>query len=203
MYKNCEIKKIDISVKTNYNQRRRYNLQKSKGNSYDNSDINGYIANETNSLNKKDSWTNIIARTSKEGQNQFISNSKTYQSTLIPSKDYNKNYKNIEFINYNYKNKTPIKSISDNFKKNNYKFTHENLYYQKPYNYSKLFKSIYDYNSNISYEQHYDPITQGYNINSFPTKQRYYGSYKKWVQDHDIFNTKFYNKYKYLYDNLS
>ena len=209
MYNNCETKTIDISVKTNYNQRRRYKLQKFKYNNYNNSNIKEYITNETNSLNKKNSWTSMIARTSKEGQNEIISNSKTYQSTLMPSKDYNHNYKNknvyndVEFINYNIKNKTPIKSLSDDFKKNKYKFTDENLYYQKPYNYSKLFKSVYDYNSNISYEQHYDPITQGYNINSFPTKQRYYGSYKKWVQDHDIFNTKFYNKYKYLYDNLS
>ena len=92
----------------------------------------------------------MLARTSKEGQNQIISNSKKYQSTLIPSEDFNKYYKNktiyndAEFINYNYKNKTPIKSLSDNIKRNKYKFIDENLYYQKPYNYSKLFKSIYD-----------------------------------------------------------
>ena len=69
-------------------------------------------------------------------------------------------------------------------------------------NYSRLFKSVYDYNSNINFEENYDPITQGYNVNTFPTKERYYGSYKRGVQDNDIFNSKFYNKHKYLYDNF-
>jgi hypothetical protein len=86
-------------------------------------------------------------------------------------------------------------------KRNKYEIK-DDYYFQKPYNYSRLFKSVYDYNSNINFEENYDPITQGYNVNTFPTKERYYGSYKRGVKDNDIFNSKFYNKHKYLYDNF-
>ena len=106
-----------------------------------------------------------------------------------------------ESNNYDYITKTQITTLPGGVKRNKYEIK-DDYYFPKPYNYSRLFKSVYDYNSNINFEQNYDPITQGYNVNTFPTRERYYGSYKKGVQDNDIFNSKFYNKHKYLYDNF-
>ena len=60
-----------------------------------------------------------------------------------------------------------------------------------------MYKMIHDFNSDINFEDNYNPITQGYNINEFPSFQRYYGSHGRGQKDHDIFNTNFYNKYKY------
>ena len=70
------------------------------------------------------------------------------------------------------------------------------MYFRKPYNESRLYKMIHDYNYNVNYDQNYNPITPGYNINCFPIRQRFQGSYKRGMKDHDIFNTNFNRKYK-------
>ena len=60
---------------------------------------------------------------------------------------------------------------------------------------------VNDFNCNINYDKDYDPITQGYNVNTFPIYQRFYGSYKRGMKDHDIFNSKTKNKHKENYNN--
>ena len=95
-----------------------------------------------------------------------------------------------ESNNYDYTTKTQITTLPGGIKRNKYEIK-DDMYFRKPYNESRLFKMVHDYNSNINYEKDYDPITQGYNVNCFPTRQRYYGSYKRGVNDHDIFNIKF------------
>lgn len=208
MYTDFENKNQNISAKTNYIKRNRYKLKKQNNNNNKyNYHYNNYQIYYKSPLNEKRAWAKMLARASKKGQNKNISNSKIYQNTLMPMQNYNNNfedkklYKDKELYNdKSYLNKIPIKTLPDNIQRNKYKNGDKYIYFQKPYNYSKLFKSIYDYNSNISYEKNYDPITQGYNVNSFPTKQRYYGSYKLWVKDHDIFNTRYLNKKKSIYD---
>ena len=189
MYK-YENKKLNISVKTNYNKRR-----KNKYISQEEPKINKNFNQKErrDNLYKNDLWGSMLSRTSKEGQNQLASNSKTYRNNFTIN-DYNNFGENKHFKksnNYDYITTTQITTIPGGVKRNFYEIKDDYIF-KKPYNYSRLFKSVYDYNSNINYEQHYDPIIQGYNINSFPTKQRYYGSYRRGVQDHDIFNNKYY-----------
>ena len=199
MYK-YENKKINISVKTDYKNRRKNKIfEKENSKKYKNINANEPNINnykERNKCNKyqKDTWGSIISRTSKEGQNEILLNSKTYRSNIIPIDNYNiyeekKHFKPSN--NYDYFNKTQITTLPGGVKRNCYEIN-DNYFFKKPYNYSRLFKSVYDYNSNINFEQNYTPITQGHNINSFPTKQRYYGSYRRGVEDHDIFNNKFF-----------
>ena len=193
----------NIAIKTDYNKRRRNKNNRYFSNSNMNRDelnINKCNINKTNYL-----YNNNDKQFSKERESQII-NSKLYKKRMIPLFIYNNNfgerrhYKEIN--NYNdYITTTQITTLPGGIKRNKYEIK-DDYYFPKPYNYSRLFKSVYDYNSNINFEQNYDPITQGYNINSFPTKERYYGSYKRGVQDNDIFNSKFYNKYKYLYNNF-
>ena len=191
----------NIAVKTDYNNRRR-----NKNNRYftksniNNDELNNNKNNlERNYLNKNDN------QFLNERQNQIL-NSKLYQKKMITLLNYNNNFGERrhfkEINNYNdYITTTQITTLPGGVKRNKYEIK-DDYYFQKPYNYSRLFKSVYDYNSNINFEENYDPITQGYNVNTFPTKERYYGSYKRGVKDNDIFNSKFYNKHKYLYDNF-
>ena len=123
-----------------------------------------------------------------------INNASLYKYNDIKQKRHFKESYNNDYLNY-----TQIMTIPGGIKGNKYEIQ-DNYYFRKQYNYSRLYKLVYDFNSNINYEDNYFPITQGYNINSFPIKQRYYGSYKRGIQDHDIFCTKFFNKNKYLYD---
>ena len=195
----------DISVKTNYSQRRKRNkLFKNENNfpqSYTVGKDNRYKERKDKYILKDDKWSNMMARTSKEGQNAPISNSKSYQSNIFHRDNYNNMEKRHfkESDNYDYATKTQITTLPGGVKRNKYEIKDDYIF-KKPYNYSQLYKQVYDFNSNIDYERNYDPITQGYNVNSFPTKERYYGSYRRGVHDHDIFNTKFYNSHKYLYD---
>ena len=191
----------NIAVKTDYNNRRR-----NKNNRYftksniNNDELNNNKNNlERNYLNKNDK------QFLNERQNQIL-NSQLFQKKMIPLLNYNNNFGERrhfkEINNYNdYITTTQITTLPGGVKRNKYEIK-DDYYFQKPYNYSRLFKSVYDYNSNINFEENYDPITQGYNVNTFPTKERYYGSYKRGVKDNDIFNSKFYNKHKYLYDNF-
>jgi hypothetical protein len=208
MYKS-EPNNIDISVKTDYNKRRKYLLNNKNNHNYnsfyrnDDNINNNHTNNRYKNKIKNDCiWSDMQLRTSKEGQDKLISNSKTYHSNMLPVNNYNnlgekKHFK--ESDNYDYSVTTQITTLPGGIKRNKYEIKDDYIF-PKPYNYSRLYKQVYDYNSNIKYDYHYDPITQGYNVNSFPTKQRYYGSYKRGVQDHDIFNKNFYNNHKYLYD---
>ena len=204
MYKS-EPKNINISVKTNYNKRRRKNLYNDEDNYYKpnrNYDLNNSANKRNRNIKTNDLWNDMLARTSKEGQNKLTSNSRTYHSYMLPVYNYNnlgekRHFK--ESNNYDYNITTQITTLPGGIKRNKYEIKDDYIF-PKPFNYSRLYKQVYDFNSNINYEDNYDPITQGYNVNSFPTKQRYYGSYKKGVLDHDIFLTKFYDKHKYLYD---
>lgn len=148
----------------------------------------------------KDPWSNIISRTSKEGQNK-ISNNPNNQSNVLDSNFYfNNQNKNHFKKSYNYEmgTTTQITTLPGGVKRNMYEIK-DDMYLKKPFNTSRMYKMIHDYNSNITWEENYNPITQGYNVNKFPRNQRYYGSWRKGVKDHDIFNNNFYNKYKYYY----
>ena len=91
---------------------------------------------------------------------------------------------------------TQITTLPGGIKRNKYEIK-DDMYFRKPFNESRMYKMIHDFNSDLNYKDNYNPITQGYNINEFPIYERYYGSYKKGIKDHDIFNAKFYQKYQY------
>ena len=201
-------KKLNVSVKTDYSKRRRnkyikeekyktYNLNDRYNNNYSNRNKE----KEKKYLLKSDKWSTMLARTSNEGKNEIKPNSIKYQNYINPINSCNigekKHFK--ESDNYDYTTKTQITTLPGGIKRNKYEIK-DDYKFQKPYNYSRLYKLVYDFNANINYEKDYNPITQGYNVNSFPTKERYYGSYRKGIKDHDIFNTKFYDNHRYLYD---
>ena len=152
--------------------------------------------NNRNMNHVKDSWSNMISRTSKEGQNK-VSNNPSFQSNILSSNPYfNPEIKNHfkKSNNYEMSTTTQITTLPGGVKRNIIK---DDMYLKKPFNESRMYKMIHDYNSDINYKDNYNPITQGYNVNEFPSYERYYGSFRKGVKDHDIFNAKIYNKYKY------
>ena len=146
----------------------------------------------------KDPWSNIISKTSKEGQDK-VSNNPNFQSSILNSNPvFNPEEKNHFKKSYNYEmgTTTQITTLPGGVKRNMYDIK-DDMYFKKPFNESRMYKMIHDFNSDINFEDNYNPITQGYNINEFPSFQRYYGSHRRGQKDHDIFNTNFYNKYKY------
>ena len=146
----------------------------------------------------KDTWSNMISKTSKEGLNK-VSNNPNYQSSVLNSNPYYDSKEKNHFKksnNYDMSTTTQITTLPGGLKRNMYEIK-DDMYFKKPFNQSRMYKMIHDFNSDINFENNYNPITQGYNVNEFPSYQRYYGSCRKGVQDHDIFNTNFYNKYKY------
>ena len=152
----------------------------------------------TNKIHVKDTWSNIISKTSKEGQNK-VSNNPNFQSNILNSNPYFYSEEKNHFKksnNYEMNTTTQITTLPGGVKRNMYEIK-DDMYFKKPFNQSRMYKMIHDFNSNINFKENYNPITQGYNVNEFPSYQRYYGSYRKNVQDHDIFNNNFYNKYKY------
>ena len=190
---------INPSIRTEYeknidNKKRRINRVKSpvleKKQYYHNNNIN-------NINHIKDSWSNMISKTSKEGQNK-VSNNPKYQSNIFNSY-YNKEKNHFKKSNnYEMGTTTQITTLPGGVKRNMYEIK-DDMYFKKPFNQSRMYKMIHDYNSDINFEDNYNPITQGYNVNEFPNYQRYLGSYRRGIKDHDIFNVNFYNKYKYLY----
>ncbi len=189
-----------VSIRTDYSQKRiRNKINRDKPNTYNNLTTNNfYNTNKNNNYGGiqkmpnyvKDTWSTMMSRTSKEGQNKIKPNPKRYQSNIIEGGHlFNHNEKRHfkESSNYDYTTKTQITTLPGGVKRNKYEIK-DDMYFRKPYNESRLYKMIHDYNCNINYEQNYDPITQGYNVNCFPTKQRFYGSYKRGMKDHDIFN---------------
>ena len=199
MYRPCS-QSPTVSIRTDYSQKRiRNKINRAKPNTYNNLTTNNfYNTNKNNnygSIQKmpnyvKDTWSTMMSRTSKEGQNKLSPNPKNYQSNIIENEHFHnfgekRHFK--ESSNYDYTTKTQITTLPGGVKRNKYEIK-DDMYFRKPYNESRLYKMIHDYNCNINYEQNYDPITQGYNVNCFPTKQRFYGSYKRGMKDHDIFN---------------
>lgn len=210
MYRS-ESKSPNLSLRTNYSHKRRRNKLKRIDSSTNNTQKNYNLTlNHFNKPNNtlhyaeiekypkivKDPWSTILAKTSDEGHNRAMISPKRYKDNNILSiNPYHnmgekKHFK--ESYNYDYTTKTQITTLPGGVKRNRYEIK-DDFYFRKPYNESRLYKMIHDFNSNINYEQNYDPITQGYNVNCFPTYQRFYGSYKRGVIDHDIFNTNYYN----------
>ena len=81
---------------------------------------------------------------------------------------------------------TQITTLPGGKKRNKYNIK-DDMYFKKPFNQSRLYKMIHDFNYNLTYDKNYEPITQGYNVNIFPTKQRFNGSYKRGIKDNQIF----------------
>ena len=135
-------------------------------------------------------WSSLMTRTSKEGQNMIKPNPKRYKNNIVEDEhlhNYGEKRHFKESSNYDYTTKTQITTLPGGIKRNKFEIK-DDMYFRKPYNESRIYKMIHDYNCNINYEQNYDPITQGYNVNCFPIHQRFYGSYKRGMNDHDIFN---------------
>ena len=145
----------------------------------------------------KDSWSNLISKTSKEGQNKPPRNSDNNTNIFNSNSYYNKEKNHFKKSNnYEMGTTTQITTLPGGVKRNMYEIN-DDMYFKKPFNESRMYKMIHDFNADLNYKDNYNPITQGYNVNEFPRYQRYLGSYRRDVQDHDIFNTNFYNKYKY------
>ena len=154
--------------------------------------------NDNNKINHvKDSWSNLISKTSKEGQDK-VSRNLDNNNNIFNSYPYYNTEKNHfkKSNNYEMGTTTQITTLPGGVKRNMYEIN-DDMYFKKPFNESRMYKMVYDFNADINYKDNYNPITQGYNVNVFPKYQRYYGSYRKYVKDNDIFNTNFYNKYKY------
>ena len=154
-----------------------------------------YYNNKPNHV--KDSWSNLISKTSKEGQNKPPRNSDNNTNIFNSNSYYNKEKNHFKKSNnYEMGTTTQITTLPGGVKRNMYEIN-DDMYFKKPFNESRMYKMIHDFNADLNYKDNYNPITQGYNVNEFPRYQRYLGSYRRDVQDHDIFNTNFYNKYKY------
>ena len=176
--------------KNRFNKKNRINRVKSpeieKRNYYNNK-----------SSHVKDSWSNLISKTSKEGQNKPPRNSDNNTNIFNSNSYYNKEKNHFKKSNnYEMGTTTQITTLPGGVKRNMYEIN-DDMYFKKPFNESRMYKMIHDFNADLNYKDNYNPITQGYNVNEFPRYQRYLGSYRRDVQDHDIFNTNFYNKYKY------
>ena len=154
-----------------------------------------YYNNKPNHV--KDSWSNLISKTSKEGQNKPPRNSDNNTNIFNSNSYYNKEKNHFKKSNnYEMGTTTQITTLPGGVKRTMYEIN-DDMYFKKPFNESRMYKMIHDFNADLNYKDNYNPITQGYNVNEFPRYQRYLGSYRRDVQDHDIFNTNFYNKYKY------
>lgn len=211
----------NLSVRTNYSQRKnKINRVKTPSSNkrinYNLNENNYYKANNINndndiynyeSINKKpylnnSNWTGMLIKASKDEQDHIKRKPNNYQSNVLSRDYYDNNGEKRHFkesSNYDYSTKTQITTLPGGVKRNKYEIK-DDLYIRKPYNESRLYKMVRDYNCDISYEKDYDPITQGYNVNSFPTKQRFLGSFQR-IKDHDIFNTNFQNEnHKNIYN---
>ena len=211
----------NLSVRTNYSKRKnKINRVKTPSSNkrinYNLNENNYYKANNINndndiynyeSINKKpylnnSNWTGMLIKASKDEQDHIKRKPNNYQSNVLSRDYYDNNGEKRHFkesSNYDYSTKTQITTLPGGVKRNKYEIK-DDLYIRKPYNESRLYKMVRDYNCDISYEKDYDPITQGYNVNSFPTKQRFLGSFQR-IKDHDIFNTNFQNEnHKNIYN---
>ena len=176
------------SIRTGYTRRKKINREKNQISENVNNSLttnNYYNPYYTENISEKEKKTNYIKDIwVKKNQNKNISSNYHNYYNFGEKKHFK------ESNNYDYTTKTQITTLPGGVKRNKYEIK-DDMYFRKPYNESRLFKMVHDYNSNINFEKDYDPITQGYNVNCFPIRQRYYGSYKRGINDHDIFNTKF------------
>jgi hypothetical protein len=146
-----------------------------------------------------DTWGALLSRTSSEGLNKPVHNSQTYKSSIFPNGNIYKDesekriLKRAAFSDYN--NKTQITSLPGGVKRNKYEIK-ENMNFRNKNNYSFYYKMSHDYDLNVNYDSP-TPILQGYNVNKFPIRERYYGSYQKGVINHDIFNLKKKDEFKF------
>ena len=146
-----------------------------------------------------DTWGALLSRTSSEGLNKPVHNSQTYKSSIFPNGSIYKGdpekrmLKRADFSDYN--NKTQITSLPGGVKRNKYEIK-DNVNLRKKSNYSFYYKLFHDYDLNVNYDSP-TPILQGYNVNKFPVRERYYGSYQKGVINHDIFNLKKKDEFKF------
>ena len=170
--------KISSSIRTKYGIRNLKGMNRIKS-----------PQNNNRCYNKmKEPWSALISKTSKEGQNK-ISNNPNFQSNILNSNLYNNNEEKNHFKksnNYEMGTTTQITTLPGGIKRNKYEIK-DDMYFRKPFNESRMYKMIHDFNSDLNYEDNYNPITQGYNVNEFPNYQRYFGSYRK--------KTKTYLKY--------
>ena len=155
--------------------------------------------NKSKSAIGTDTWGALLSRTSSEGLNKPVHNSQTYKSSIFPNGTIYKDdsekrmLKRADFSDYN--NKTQITSLPGGVKRNKYEIK-DNVNFRKKSNYSFYYKLMHDYDLNVHYDSP-TPILQGYNVNKFPIRERYYGSYQKGVINHDIFNLKKKDEFKF------
>lgn len=146
---------------------------------------------KSNPIKRDETWGALLSKTSSEGQNKRVLNSKTYQSNIFPTN--NDNFCNDKRISRkanfsSYNTKTQITTLPGGVKRGYFEIK-DDVNFNRKKGPGHLYKMIHDYNSNLDYEDA-QPIGQGYNINSFPTLERYQGSYQRGVVNHDIFNLK-------------
>ena len=127
----------------------------------------------------------MISKTSKEGQNK-VSRNLENNNNIFNSYPYYNTEKNHfkKSNNYEMGTTTQITTLPGCVKRNMYEIN-DDMYFKKPFNESRMYKMIHDFNADLNYKDNYNPITQGYNVNEFPKQQRYYGSYRKDVNDHE------------------
>ena len=173
-YKN---KNISPQVRTHYNRIKKNSNSYIKNNITENKTNKCIICGNEMYLNKN--------------QNQKNKASNIYYNNIYPKSNDNSDlneknhFKKSNF--YDYTTKTQITTLPGGLKRNYYEIKDDVDFRVKSTD-SHLIKNINEFNSNINYIDNYDPIGQGYNVNSFPTQQRYQGSYRRGVYDHDIFN---------------
>jgi len=151
-----------------------------------------------------DTWGALLSRTSSEGLNKPVHNSQTYKSSIFPNGNIYKDDPEKRLLKRtylsDYNNKTQITSLPGGVKRNEYEIK-DNMNLRKKNNYSFYYKMLHDYDLNVNYDSP-TPILQGYNVNKFPVRERYYGSYQKGVINHDIFNLKKKDEIKFPRKNL-
>lgn len=138
-----------------------------------------------------ETWGGFLSKTSAEGHNKKALNSKTYQSNVFPDENCNdenerRHFKASNFIDYG--TKTQITTLPGGVKRGHFEIK-DDVNFKINNSESRLYKLIHDYNNDLTYDDAH-PIGQGYNENTFPVNERFHGSYKRGVIDHDIFNLK-------------
>lgn len=182
---NDKVNKKNIGCQTHYSipyyeiskNKNKYNFKKPK-------------IHRNNSTICSGSWETIISRTSNKNINKKILNSKTYQSRIFENGiisiiNLDKRMLKNAFSPY-YNKKTQINTLPGSIKRNKLKIKDE-FNFRKKNNISYIYKMLYDFDLGIDYNKP-TPVLKGYNINTFPIKQRFYGTYQKGVINHDIFH---------------
>ena len=145
---------------------------------------NNYYNNKISHV--KDSWSNLISKTSKEGQNK-VSRNLENNNNIFNSYPYYNTEKNHfkKSNNYEMGTTTQITTLPGCVKRGKFDIK-DDKYFLNKNNASYLYKVEHDFNSNV----HFGPLTKKEEKVAmfFPVKQRYQGSYQRGVKDNDIFN---------------